>query len=91
MRFRFMMAACVAAVLSLPLLAQAQGIVRGAEEGAAAGNVLPVQLEARSVPALAEWSAALRECLEFRRSDMVRPTPATARIALNSPHGQEVR
>jgi gas vesicle protein len=33
-----MMAAAVAAVLSLPLVAQAQGIVRGAEEGAAAGN-----------------------------------------------------
>jgi gas vesicle protein len=32
------MAACVAAVLSLPMVAQAQGIVRGAEEGAAAGN-----------------------------------------------------
>jgi gas vesicle protein len=38
MRFRFMMAACIAAVLSLPLVAQAQGIVRGAEEGAAEGN-----------------------------------------------------
>jgi hypothetical protein len=38
MRFRLMMAACVAAVLSLPMVAQAQGIVRGAEEGAAAGN-----------------------------------------------------
>ena len=38
MRFRFMMAACIGAVLSLPLVAQAQGIVRGAEEGAAEGN-----------------------------------------------------
>jgi gas vesicle protein len=38
MRFRFMMAACIAAVLSLPLVAQAQGVVRGAEEGAAEGN-----------------------------------------------------
>jgi gas vesicle protein len=38
MRLRFMMAACIAAVLSLPLVAQAQGIVRGAEEGAAEGN-----------------------------------------------------
>ncbi len=38
MRFRFMVAACIAAVLSLPLLAQAQGVVRGAEEGAAEGN-----------------------------------------------------
>ena len=33
-----MMAAGIAAVLSLPLVAQAQGIVRGAEEGAAEGN-----------------------------------------------------
>ncbi|THD48531.1 MAG: hypothetical protein E8A46_21920 [Bradyrhizobium sp.] len=32
------MAAGIAAVLSLPLVAQAQGIVRGAEEGAAEGN-----------------------------------------------------
>ncbi len=41
MRFRLMIAASVAAVLSLPslpLLAQAQGIVRGAQEGAAEGN-----------------------------------------------------
>jgi hypothetical protein len=38
MRFRFMMAAGIAAVLSLPLVAQAQGIVRGAQEGAAEGN-----------------------------------------------------
>jgi LTXXQ motif family protein len=38
MRFHFVMAASVAVVLSLPLVAQAQGIVRGAEEGAAAGN-----------------------------------------------------
>jgi hypothetical protein len=38
MRFRFMMAAGIAAVLSLPLVAQAQGIVGGAEEGAAEGN-----------------------------------------------------
>jgi len=38
MRVHFMMAACIATVLSLPLLAQAQGVVRGAEEGAAAGN-----------------------------------------------------
>ena len=38
MRFHFIMAACIAAVLSLPLVAQAQGIVRGAEEGAAEGN-----------------------------------------------------
>jgi hypothetical protein len=38
MRFRSMIAAGVAAVLSLPLAAQAQGVVRGAEEGAAAGN-----------------------------------------------------
>ena len=38
MRFHFLMAASVAAVLSLPLVAQAQGIVRGAEEGAAEGN-----------------------------------------------------
>lgn len=38
MRFRFIMAACIAAVLSLPLVAQAQGIIRGAEEGAAEGN-----------------------------------------------------
>ena len=38
MRLHIMMAAAVAAVLSLPLVAQAQGIVRGAEEGAAAGN-----------------------------------------------------
>jgi hypothetical protein len=38
MRFHFMMAVGVAAVLSLPLAAQAQGVVRGAEEGAAAGN-----------------------------------------------------
>jgi LTXXQ motif family protein len=38
MRHRFAMAAGIAAVLSLPLVAQAQGIVRGAEEGAAAGN-----------------------------------------------------
>ena len=33
-----MIAAGVAAALSLPLLAQAQGIVRGAQEGAAEGN-----------------------------------------------------
>ena len=38
MKFHSMMAAGVAAVLSLPLAAQAQGVVRGAEEGAAAGN-----------------------------------------------------
>jgi gas vesicle protein len=38
MRFRFIMAAGIAAVLSLPVVAQAQGIVRGAEEGAAEGN-----------------------------------------------------
>ena len=38
MRFRLMIAAGVAAVLSLPLVAQAQGIVRGAQEGAAGGN-----------------------------------------------------
>jgi LTXXQ motif family protein len=38
MRFHSMRAAGVAAVLALPLAAQAQGIVRGAEEGAAAGN-----------------------------------------------------
>ncbi len=38
MKFHFMMAACIAAVLSLPLVAQAQGVVRGAEEGAAEGN-----------------------------------------------------
>ena len=38
MRVRFLMAAGAAAVLSLPLLAEAQGIVRGAEEGAARGN-----------------------------------------------------
>lgn len=38
MRFRFMMAVCIGAVLAMPLLAQAQGIVRGAEEGATAGN-----------------------------------------------------
>ena len=38
MRFRFMMATSIAAVLSLPLVAEAQGIVRGAEEGAAEGN-----------------------------------------------------
>jgi hypothetical protein len=38
MKFRFMIAACIAAVLALPLLAEAQGIVRGAEEGAAEGN-----------------------------------------------------
>jgi gas vesicle protein len=38
MRFHLVMAAGIAAVLSLPLVAQAQGIVRGAEEGAAAGN-----------------------------------------------------
>jgi gas vesicle protein len=38
MRFRLMMAACIAAVFSLPLVAQAQGIVRGAQEGAAEGN-----------------------------------------------------
>jgi hypothetical protein len=38
MRFRLMIAAGVAAALSLPLLAQAQGIVRGAQEGAAEGN-----------------------------------------------------
>jgi hypothetical protein len=38
MRFRLMIAAGVAAVLSLPLMAQAQGIVRGAEQGAAEGN-----------------------------------------------------
>jgi len=33
-----MIAAGIAAVLSLPLVAQAQGIVRGAQEGAAEGN-----------------------------------------------------
>jgi gas vesicle protein len=33
-----MMATSIAAVLSLPLVAEAQGIVRGAEEGAAEGN-----------------------------------------------------
>jgi gas vesicle protein len=38
MRFHFMMAAGIAAVLSLPLVAQAQGIIRGAEQGAAEGN-----------------------------------------------------
>src|ERR1039458_2708173 len=38
MRFHFLMAASVAAVLSLPFVAQAQGIGRGAEEGAAEGN-----------------------------------------------------
>jgi hypothetical protein len=38
MRFRFMMATSIAAVLSLPLVVEAQGIVRGAEEGAAEGN-----------------------------------------------------
>ena len=38
MRFRLMIAAGIAAVLSLPLVAQAQGIVRGAQEGAAEGN-----------------------------------------------------
>ncbi|MDR3484461.1 MAG: Spy/CpxP family protein refolding chaperone [Bradyrhizobium sp.] len=38
MRFRFMMAANIAAVLSLPLVAEAQGVVRGAEQGAAEGN-----------------------------------------------------
>jgi hypothetical protein len=38
MRFHFVMAAGIAAVLSLPVVAQAQGIVRGAEEGAAEGN-----------------------------------------------------
>ena len=38
MRFHFLMAASVAAVLSLPLVAQAQGVVRGAQEGAAEGN-----------------------------------------------------
>src|ERR1035438_9353906 len=38
MSLHFVMAAGFAAVLSLPLVAQAQGIVRGAEEGTAAGN-----------------------------------------------------
>ena len=38
MRFRLMMAAGIAAVLSLPMVAQAQGIVRGAQEGAVEGN-----------------------------------------------------
>ena len=38
MRFHFVMAAGIATILSLPLVARAQGIVRGAEEGAAAGD-----------------------------------------------------
>jgi hypothetical protein len=38
MKFHFVMAAGIAAVLSLPVVAQAQGVVRGAEEGAAEGN-----------------------------------------------------
>ena len=38
MRRHFLIAASVAAVLSLPMVAQAQGIVRGAQEGAAEGN-----------------------------------------------------
>jgi gas vesicle protein len=38
MRRHFLIAASVAAVLSLPVVAQAQGIVRGAQEGAAEGN-----------------------------------------------------
>lgn len=38
MRFRLMIATVVLATLAMPLMAQAQGIIRGAEEGAAAGN-----------------------------------------------------
>ena len=48
MRFRFIVAAGIAAVLSLPLVAQAQGIVRGAEEGAADRD--DVQGRAREEP-----------------------------------------
>ena len=38
MKFHLMIAAGVLTVLALPLTAQAQGIIRGAEEGTAAGN-----------------------------------------------------
>jgi len=61
-----MIAACIAAVLSLPLVAQAQGIVRGAEEGAAEGNRAAGPVGAWSAVPLAASSVALRECSEFR-------------------------
>lgn len=38
MKFNLMIGATVLAILAMPLSAQAQGIIRGAEEGSAAGN-----------------------------------------------------
>lgn len=37
MKFHLVIAASVLAVLAMPLTAQAEGIIRGAQEGAAAG------------------------------------------------------
>lgn len=86
MKFHFMMAACIAAVLSLPLVAQAQGVVRGAEEGAAEG-ALPVRLGARSAVPLAASSVALKECSEFRNEAVRLP----AAIALIEPSFRQIR
>ena len=87
MKFHFMMAACIAAVLSLPLVAQAQGVVRGAEEGAAEGIALPVRLGARSAVPLAASSVALKECSEFRNEAVRLP----AAIALIEPSFRQIR
>jgi hypothetical protein len=38
MKFHFMIAAGVLAILAMPLAAQSQGVIRGAEEGAVTGN-----------------------------------------------------
>ena len=88
MKFHSMMAAGVAAILSLPVAAQAQGVVRGAEEGAAAGNRAagPVggAVGAGVGGVVGGIEGGIEGVLEFR-SDAVRPTSATARNAPNLP------
>ena len=78
-KFWLAIAAIVLALLALPHVGHAQGIVRGAQEGSYEGNRSPARWAAwsaaRSAPASAAPWARSRACSAF-------PIAATARLSL---------
>jgi hypothetical protein len=88
MKRRLMMTASVLAALAMPLAGRAQGVVRDAEEGAASGNRAagPVggAVGVGVGGVVGGIEGGVKGVLGIPQRN-VRPSPATARTALNSP------
>ena len=83
MKPRLMMAASVLATLAIPLAAQAQGVVRVAEEGAAVGNRAAGPVGGAIGAGVGGVVGGVKGVLGI--PERHRSTLATARIALNLP------